>query len=81
MKRCDVEVDEQSDFVRRQFQISHQLGLVNRYELGNRFHFDDHRIRDDEIEDVAALDDNALIANRDSNLLAKRHSSQSQFAT
>ena len=55
LQHAHVEVDQQAEPAAGKFEVRDQLGLVNGMELIHGFQFQDDKIRDQEIEAVAAI--------------------------
>ena len=51
-----VEIDQQADFTAGEPQVRQHLGAVHRLESLDRLDFDDHRVFDEQIDSVAAVE-------------------------
>src|SRR5439155_1553932 len=75
----DIKVDDESQAFARKLEITDHLGSKNRMHFLYRFHIDDHRFFNEQIEPQRFVDHVSVIDNRDRNLPPHSQSSFSQF--
>src|SRR6266852_9102468 len=64
LENGDVEVDQQAEMVLGHLEVSQQLRLVNRLQLGDGLEFDDERFLNQKIQPIAAVQENSLVGQR-----------------
>jgi hypothetical protein len=51
-----IEISQQAEWARRQFQVSEHLRLVHWKHSRDRFHFDNNAIRDHQVDPVVRVE-------------------------